>query len=134
MNALKRFIVLGAQDADRRVAALLARPSLDAADRYVQRSGIVTAIDRAMLRASAWWSSSETRRWMIDTRESFAYAPVAERYRAIGVMLLTAAIVHVVFTVAQGPRPGLFWMIIPGMAAAFALLVLIASRASQLPQ
>jgi hypothetical protein len=132
MNAVARFVSLGMQDADRRVAALLARPSWDAADRYLKNSAVVMAIDRAIARVAVWWSCSETRQLTASVGEMLTRRPRAERHRAIGTLVLTAVIVHVALAVLQGPRPGWFWMVLPGMAAVFALL-LMASREPQHP-
>ena len=46
----------------------------------------------------------------------------------VAFVLLTAVIAHVALILIQGPRPGWFWIVIPAMAAAFALLVLAGSQ------
>jgi hypothetical protein len=128
MNAIARFLSLGMQDADRRLAAALAPPPLDAADRYVKDSAAVRAIDRVTRLLPAWWESSTAGRTLAGARDVFLRSPRSARYREIGSIVLTAAIVHVVLTIAQGPRPGWFWTVIPGMAVVFAMLLLAASR------
>lgn len=132
MNPVMRFIVLGLQDADRRVGAVLSPRPLDAIDRYADASQIVKAIDRATETLTQWW------RW--SRVQTVAMAVVARlrtdsgpNYRALGSLLLIAVIVNVTLTLIQGPRPGWFWMLIPGMTAAFAVLVLAGSRSASKP-
>jgi hypothetical protein len=137
MNALSRFLVFGMQDADRRVAAALAPPSLELADRYLKESAIVAALDRITLRLAEWWASSDTRRFAAGIRDAVAPTGAAhwpERYRAIGVMLIAAVGVNVAATVIEGNRPGWFWLIVPALTFAFAVFVLIASRSTHTPQ
>jgi hypothetical protein len=43
-------------------------------------------------------------------------------------VLLIAAITHITLTMIDGPRPGWFWTLLPGLVIAFALLLLAASR------
>ncbi len=59
-----------------------------------------------------------------------AREPQLVRYRAVGAVLITAVVVHVLLTLLNGPRPGWFWALIPAMVAAFALLLLAGSRSS----
>lgn len=128
MNAIARFFSFGMQDADRRIAAVLAPPPLASADRYLNTSGIVMTIDRATRRLQAWWRASETGRAAASIAARVGREPRPERYQAIGLILLTAVAVNVAFTLVQGPRPGWFWMFIPAMAATIAALMLAGSR------
>jgi hypothetical protein len=129
MNALARFISLGMQDADRRVAAALERPPLDPADRYLKTSAVVMAVDRMTRRLSDWWLPSKAGQ-ALSAMQRFAGEPSAARYQRIAFVLLTAAVVHVAVTLINGPRPGWFWMVIPAMATMFAALLLAGSRSS----
>ena len=128
MSALTRFWRMGMQDADRRVGAWLQRPSLDGADAYLKSSALITAIDRWILRWSAWWEASQSRKWFDEARASLAGISTSERYRTIGAIALVAALTHVGLTLANGSRPGWFWMVIPGMALAFAVPLLATSE------
>jgi hypothetical protein len=128
MNAMARFLTLGMQDADRRVAAALAPPPLEAADRYVAESAAVRAIDRVTRLLPVWWESSTSGRTLAGARQAFLRSSRSARFREIGSIVLIAAIVHVVLTMAQGPRPGWFWTVIPGIATVFGMLLLAASR------
>jgi hypothetical protein len=125
MNALTRFLSLGMRDADRRVAAALAPPALEPADRALRDSAIVAAVDRATRLLQTWWTSSQAARLLASVGGD---VPWFERYREIGAIVITAVLVHVALTIVQGPRPGWFWMVVPATAAVFALLLLAASR------
>jgi len=128
MNAFSKFWSLGAEDADRRVASALAPAPIEPADRYLRTSVVVIAFDRATLRLSEWWRGSEAAKASSAILERFMDDAPAVRDRSIGVVLLTAVIVHVMLTLLQGPRPGFFWMVIPGLVALFAVLLLAGSR------
>ena len=128
MNGFTRFIALGLHDADRRVAAALAHPPLDQTDRYLRDSALVSAIDRVTIRLRAWWLASAMARVSRELRATLAGRDQAERYHSIAVAMLSAVSVHVVLTLVQGPAAGWFWVVIPSMAAMFALLLAAASR------
>lgn len=131
MNPLTRFIALGLRDADRRVAAALAPPALEETDRYLRDTVIVSAIDRATERLDAWWTASTAARQLQRVSGTPAGQGWPERSQSIAGIVLTAVAVHVALTVAQGPRPGWFWMVIPTMAAVFASVLLAASRSAR---
>lgn len=134
MNALVRFFSAGSQNADRRVAAALAPQPLDGADRYLQSSAIVMAVDRVTRGLRDWWLASEARHLVASVGGSVLNAPWTSRYHAVATILLIAVAVNVVMTVIQGARAGWFWMVIPAMAALFAAVLLAASRSSKLTQ
>lgn len=127
MNAIVRFLSLGAQDADRRVARALRPSSLEAGDRYLKTSALVSTLDRATQRLRDWWMASEAHQLLSSVQAEVSPAS----HGSIAVTLLIAVSAHVALTLLQGPRPGWFWMVIPGMAALFAVLVLAGSRSSQ---
>ena len=127
MNALKKFYASGAESADRRVAARLAPPALDAVDRYLKSSRVVTAIDGITLRLQQWWLSSEARRLWSMLADRLEREPLAARRRSIALVILMAMAVHVSLTLLQGAHTGWFWTIIPAMATLFAVVVLAAS-------
>jgi hypothetical protein len=133
MNAIARFLSLGLHDADRRVAAVLARPSLEPADRYLKGSAVVTTVDRVTRYLRSVMSSSETWRAASSLHDAWTRAEWPARYRTIGLMLLIAVGVHVAATVMRGPRPGWFWLIVPAMVSAFALILLMVSRSTRPP-
>lgn len=130
MNALKRFYLFGADAADRRVAAALAPPSLDAADRYLKSSTVVTAIDRTTIRLQQWWLSSEAKRLWSMMRDRIDSEPPAIRCQLLALLILIGVTVHVSLILLQGSHTGWFWMIIPAMAVLFAAALLAGSRAS----
>ena len=130
MSSIARFITLGLQDADRRLAEALAARPLEPVDRYLATSVVVMAIDRVTRRLQEWWVASEAGRALTAAGESISSAPQHSRYQAAGLILLTAVAAHVVMTMMNGPRPGWFWTVIPLMVAAFAALLLAGSRSS----
>lgn len=130
MNALTRFYVSGADSADRRVAAALASPPLDAADRYLKESAFVTAVDRVTLGLQKCWMASEAKQLASMIHDRVEREPLAAHRQATALLVAIAAVVHVSLTLLQGAHTGWFWMIIPAMAALFAAALLAGSRAS----
>ena len=130
MNALKRFYLFGAEEADRRVANVLQRPELGATDRYLKDSAFVSAIDRITLRLQSWWLASEANRLLSLFRLRLSGEPLAVQRQAVALTILIAVTVHVGLTLLQGAHAGWLWMILPAMAALFAMLLLAGSRAS----
>ena len=133
MNALLRFLSLGAADADRRVAAALAPEPLHVVDRYLRASGIVIAIDGATRWLRDTWRSSVASQRVSSVTGALAQVPREVRYRGLGVFLLAASAVHVVMVWLQGPRPGWFWLVIPVLTSLFGLLVIAGSRGERPP-
>ena len=131
MNALARFYSLGAQDADQRVAAALSPLPLDPADRYLQDSTVVKAVERATRWMRDTWRSSEAGRMLAAFSDRMMGEPSDRRHQAIGAFLLTAAAVHMTLVWLQGRRPGWFWMMVPVMTTLFALLLLAGAPAKR---
>lgn len=125
MNAFTRFVVLGLQDADRRVAAALAPDILESADRHLRGSVVVSTIDGMTQRIQAWWRQSASGRLATDITTMVEQLTATERYHAIAGIALTATAVHVTLTLFNGARPGWFWMAVPAMTAGFAVLLLL---------
>lgn len=130
MSGLARFFKGGAADADRRVAAALAPPETAVADRVIKSSGVISAIDAAMLRLTVWAEASQTARLLTLARASTTDAPTGS-YRPVASGLLVAVIAHLSLTLMQGPRPGWFWLIIPALVAAFSALLYAGSPSSR---
>ena len=133
MNGLTRFLFLGARDADARVAAFLAPRASGAVDRYVMSSFVIRTFDRGTRLLQDWARASIAVRHAqsIDTR--WRQRNWVERCEAIALVLLTAVITHVVLTTLNGPPPGWFWLILPGLAAALAVVLLAGSRTPPAP-
>ena len=127
MNALERFYVVGAESADRRVAAALAPPPLDAVDRYLKASAFVMAIDRLTIRLRECWRSSEAKQLSAMIVDRADREPLAVRRQGIAMLILIAVTVHVSLALLQGAHTGWFWMILPAMAAVFAIALLAVS-------
>lgn len=130
MNALSRLWKYGAADADQRVARILAPRSFQGTDRYLQSSAVLRFLDRTTVQLESWWKMSATGQAVSAIGAEWSRASWVERYRAIGTVLLVAALTHIVLSVMQGPRPGWFWMVIPGMVIGFAVLLLAGSRSA----
>jgi hypothetical protein len=130
MNRLVTFYQRGAEDADRRIAAILAAPPVGAADRYVMSSVVVRSFDRFTRVLRSLMSSSETGRAASSANNAWARAGWPERYRASGLVLIVAVGVHVTATVMAGRPPGWFWLIVPALTSAFAVILLLASRST----
>lgn len=131
MSAWRRFYRLGVEDADRRVAAALAPPPIDAVDRYLQASRSVLTLDRATVRLRDWWHASAAARGFAIARDGVRRQGLTVRYQNIAFILLSAVVTHVMLMWRQGPRPGWFWTVIPVMVAAFAALLLAGSRSAK---
>jgi hypothetical protein len=130
MTAFTRFFTIGLDEADRRLARALAPPALDDADRYLAESAIVKTIDHCASRLTGWWTASHTSRTLRALDEAVKKQSWAARYQSIAVVVITAVATHLMLTIAQGPRPGWFWMVVPSLAAVFATVVLAASLQS----
>lgn len=127
MNALQRFYRVGAEAADRRVAAALTPPPLDAADRYLKASRVVSAIDGITVRLQEWWRSSEAKRWSSLVADRVGRESLAVRRQVLALLILIAVTVHVGLTLLQGVHTGWLWMILPAMAVLFSVVVLAVS-------
>ena len=130
VSAFKRFFSIGFADADARLGYALAPRSFAAADRYLASSTLVRVVDRATRYLRDWSLASATGQAMQSLWSDWRRQDWQSRYEAAATTLLTAVSVHVVLTLANGPRPGWFWLIVPGMAAALAIVVLAGSRRS----
>lgn len=131
MNALKRFWLAGARDADARLAAVIAPQSFEPADRYLRQSVIVAALDRATVALERWWLASKTGQSTAVFADTLKHTPQRERWQAVATVLLVAVAVHVTLMMIQGSRPGWFWLIVPAMAALFGLLLIAGARSQQ---
>lgn len=130
MSALTRLFRFGAVDADQRLAAALApRPAGDV-EGYVQSSVIVRTADGWTRRLQAAWPASQAGRTLTWVAGAWSGDAWGARFQAIGTLLLMATITHLALTMVQGPRPGWFWLVIPGLAMAFGVLLLVASRSA----
>ena len=131
MNGFVRFISIGRRAIDERVARVLAPPPLHAADRYLQESAIVRAIDRATIVVFDMWHHSRTAEVFNKYGVGSAHADWPARYRLIGILLSTAIVVHLGLTLAVGARPAWFWLVIPSLAAVIAAVLLAAASAAK---
>lgn len=129
-SAIVRLFRLGMRDADTRLAKALAPRSSTAVNRYLASSLSIGTIDRLLQRWSAVWPRSITYRALIAPLGLARNAKWMERYEFLGWTLLIAAMTHVALTMAQGPRPGWYWIVIPSMAIGFGVLLLAAAHSA----
>jgi hypothetical protein len=132
-NGLVRFFRLGARDADARVAAFRDHSGAPATDRFIATSAIVTGLDVCFRRLETWWRASTAAEVAATATAAWSRTSGRKRHQAWGLFVLVAAGSHVAVTIAQGARPGWFWLVIPGMAAAFGLVLVAASRSAKSP-
>jgi hypothetical protein len=131
MSALRRFLSLGMQDADRRVSQALVPPSTQHVDSYLQSSRVLIAIDGVTRRLESWWLTSAAFRAKTRFHDEWQREDWRDRYGAIAMVLMAAIGVHIALTLWQGPRPGWFWIVVPALTTIFALTLLAASRAEK---
>jgi len=129
-SAIARLFRSGMRDADARVARALApRPPMEV-DQYLASSVTIRTIDQLLQRWPAVWPGSIAYRTLIAPLGLARNATWIQRYQSLGWMLLIAALTHMALTMAQGPRPGWYWIVIPAMAMAFGGLLLTASHSA----
>ena len=131
MNALRRFLVTGMEDADRRVASALRSQPLDVADRYLGDTVLISTVDRLTRILQRWWHASAAQQLLAAARQEWSRQPPPSRHRALALLLLTAAASHVLLMLFQGRQQGWFWLVVPAMTTVFAL-VLAGSRSQRL--
>jgi hypothetical protein len=128
MRALRRFLAVGFADADARVRELLAARSYAATDVYLGRSAVVRTFDTVARRLHGWWLASMTAGAQRALVDEWCRLDRARRYESIAVLLLSAAVIHVSLATINGPRPGWFRLILPGLAATLAIVILSGLR------
>jgi hypothetical protein len=126
VRGLQRFVSRGLADADARVGNALAPRSFKAVDAYLMSSRIVRIVDSMSLHLRDWAVASETATALRSWSNQWQAWPA--RYQSIAIALLAAVTIHVALTVANGMRPGWYWMIIPGLAATLAVVILAGSH------
>jgi len=99
-------------------------------DQYLASSVTIRTIDQLLQRWPAVWPGSIAYRTLIAPLGLARNATWIQRYQSLGWMLLIAALTHMALTMAQGPRPGWYWIVIPAMAMAFGGLLLTASHSA----
>jgi len=132
VNALRRFLVTGMEDADRRLASTLRPQPLDAADRYLRGSALISAVDRLTRILQRWWHASAAQRLLAAARQEWSRQASPSRHRALAVLLLTAVASHVFLMVFEGRYQGWFWLVVPAMTTVLAFLLLAGSRSQRL--
>lgn len=96
----------------------------------LESSIVVGAADRALSAADRGVAHSTAARWLRHARERWRQLPSGLQQRAVGVALLTAAVVHVALALWRHTPPGWLWVVIPGVSAAVGVVLLMASTAS----
>ena len=129
-RAISLFFRSGLRNADERLARTLAPRASRDVDRYLASSLTIRTIDRLLRRWPEVWSRSVAYTALLAPLGATGQAGWKHRYDSIGRMLMVGSITHVALTLAQGPRPGWYWTMIPSMAIGFALLLLAASHST----
>ena len=129
-NAVTRFVREGAREADRSVAGWLSPKPLDATDRYLGSSAVVQRVDGAFRKLSWWWANSRSAALMATAGIALSQLAHSERVRGVGLALVVAAVVHVAMMMAQGPRAGWVWLVVPALAGAIGVMLLVAAGTS----
>ena len=94
-------------------------------------SATVAMIDRARVVLLSALAHSRTSAWVRQRRDAWIATRWPRRRRVSGVVLLVAAIVHVVLVVAAGDPAGSFWLIVPALTASVgALAIVVGSQRS----
>lgn len=108
----------------------MTRPAGD--DRRVTRalgaSALLRIVDSAIV--TVWDAAGQSRTGTIVKRareQWFAQAPL-ERFKTVGVALLSASVVHLGLTATHEVPPGWLWLVPPAMAATIGLLLLAGAR------
>src|SRR5687767_13454796 len=93
--------------------------------RALMGSATVAMIDRARVVLLSAIARSRTSAWVRQRRDTWVATPWPRRRRVSGVVLLVAAIVHVVLVIAAGDPAGWFWLIVPALAASVGVLAIV---------
>jgi hypothetical protein len=130
---LTRFLTAGLRDAERRLPWLaVSEPRGEQRVVTVIESGLVFgAVDRALARVRR---AGESSKLVVGTRRvaaTWTKLPRRSRRLAAGVVLLTAASVHLGLTASQQVPPGWLWSIPSGFAAVIGGLLTAAALFDQ---
>jgi hypothetical protein len=126
-NALTRVVREGAREADRRVARWLSPAPSTETDRYLASSWVVRRVDAACRTLWSWWLHSRSASLLSAGATAWSTAERAVRVRAAGLTLVIAVIAHVAMMMAQGPRDGWVWLVLPATAGAIGVMLLVAA-------
>lgn len=85
--------------------------------RALMGSATVAMIDRGRMVLLSALAHSRTAAWVRHYRERWTATPWRRRRLGSGIVLLVAALVHVVLMLAAGDPAGSFWLIVPALAA-----------------
>lgn len=101
--------------ADRRVAAV------------IESSAVFGLLDRSL--GHVWRAAAGSVVAATATQAARVWTGLATGLRrlALGIMLLTAVAAHIVFTLVTLTPPGWLWLVLPGIAGALGLLLVVAS-------
>lgn len=119
-SGFRRFVTCGAGDAVHRLGRLTSPESVDETGvaLVLARSTAVRSVDRIVNGLEASARTSVFAAWWLGRRTSWLNQSPVARERQIGVFLMTAAIVHLALSMAQGHPAGWLWLVVPAVAAA----------------
>ena len=131
MNEIARFVNAGLTDAETRIVRRLPPATID--DPWVTR-----VVASGVLARGLSWVIRTGRRAVATSRvaaivggatASWQNTGWAARRWAAGLFLLAAVITHVSLTVAAQDPAGWLWLVLPGIAAMVAVVLIVASAA-----
>jgi hypothetical protein len=96
--------------------------------RAVTGSAAVATIERARLGLQSALAQSRISAWVRQRRDMWLATPWPLQRVLSGVVLLVAAVVHVVLVLAAGDPAGSFWLIMPALAACAGALGILMGR------
>ena len=128
-SAFKRFIDAGLRDADRRLSWFVRPLSVDTPDlvSVADSSIAVRGAERMLAIARRAAMSSRLAGYAATSAAEWRHWPSGAQRFGAGITLLAAVAVHVGLTLWVQPPPGFFWLIVPGLAAAAGMLLVLAS-------
>src|SRR5688500_4287167 len=93
--------------------------------RALMSSATVAMIERARTVLLSAVTRSRSAESVRQYREAWIAAPWPRRRLVSGIVLLVAAVVHVVLVRAAGDPAGWFWLIVPALAASVGVLAIV---------
>lgn len=96
--------------------------------RTLAGSTTVAMIDRARMVLLSAVAHSRTSAWVRQRRDTWIATPWTRQRLVFGVVLLIAALVHVVLMLTAGDPAGSFWLIVPALAACAGALGMFMGR------
>jgi hypothetical protein len=113
------------------VKHLRTQPGVEAPDdaelvAVFETSGVVRGIERVADAVSVAGRGSVVLTMVAAARREWLRQSAVDRTRRAGIALISAATVHLMLVLWQGPLPGWLWLVVPALAVAFGALMVVA--------